>query len=46
MPEPYEPEAPGMSVPEKAMANIDRGRSFALWPNFPTSSGWRSSLWT
>jgi RNA polymerase sigma-70 factor (ECF subfamily) len=36
MPEPYEPEAPGVSVPEKAMANIDRAevsRALAQLPD-------------
>jgi RNA polymerase sigma-70 factor (ECF subfamily) len=36
MPEPYEPEASGVSVPEKAMANIDRAevsRALAQLPD-------------
>ena len=36
MPEPYEPEAPGVSVPEEALANIDRAavsRALAQLPD-------------
>ena len=43
MPEPYEPEAPGSSVPDEALANIDRAAVSRPWPNFPTSSDRPSS---